>query len=103
MRSTIILQDKSVIPQQHSFLQPVLYRDLFVHDYRRFNQETPLHQLKSSLEKNPGLQEHITSANIPCVKPMHDSSIYDIFHFFLVRQHPNPDYSSIRGLGASGI
>jgi hypothetical protein len=70
MPSTIIFQDESEIPQQHSFLQPVLYRDLLVHDYRRFNQEIPLQQLKLSLEKNPDLQVHIISANIPCVKPM---------------------------------
>ncbi|CDM27089.1 hypothetical protein DTO013E5_4272 [Penicillium roqueforti] len=61
----------------NSLLQPLFYRDIFVRRYGHVGAPSPLQQLNRSLEKDPGLQEHIISAIIPC-----DDSIYDIHHFF---------------------
>lgn len=58
-------------------LQPLFYRDIFVRRYGRVGEPVPLQQLNRSLEKDPSLQEHITSATVPC-----DDSIYDIHQFF---------------------
>ncbi|GLI75260.1 hypothetical protein PoHVEF18_003513 [Penicillium ochrochloron] len=66
----------------NSLLTPILYRDLFVREYCRVGERSPLEQLKWTLEKNPSLQEHIVSAIIPCGSSWRDRSIRDVFHVF---------------------
>lgn len=70
------------VPQLQSLLHPLFYREVIVRQHRGYIKKDPLQQLKSSLKRNPSLQEHIVSAIVPCARPTPDISIYDNVDFF---------------------
>ncbi|KAJ5980701.1 hypothetical protein N7481_007999 [Penicillium waksmanii] len=65
--------------QFKSLLQPILYRDIFIRNYTRWNEKRPFDQLQWSLENIPSVQNLIVTAMIPCVEP---STMYDVSDLF---------------------
>lgn len=56
-------------------VKPTLYRTICVR--KRSYRNHPLEQLQRTLENNPSLEEHITSAIVPC-----NDSVHDVWRFF---------------------
>ena len=65
----------SVSRRFNHLVKPTLYRTICVRENTYRNH--PLEQLKRTLENNPRLEEHITSAIVPC-----QDSILDVYGFF---------------------
>jgi hypothetical protein len=65
--------------QFKALLQPILYRDISVRKWLRWNEKRPFDQLKWSLGNTPSLQNLIITAMVPCVTP---STMYDVSDLF---------------------